>query len=107
MRRKPGDGEETGADEFRLERGGDKELVKVGLGAGWLAPWIAQAELESGALVSLPSGPRQLQCLWGVAHLRGRQLGLAEETFVGRCDSVTEVLGLNTPQVLAAALCGK
>ena len=107
MRRKPGGGEETGADEFRLERGGDKELVKVGLGAGWLAPWIAQAELESGALVSLPSGPRQLQCLWGVAHLRGRQLGLAEETFVGRCDSVTEVLGLNTPQVSAAALCGK
>lgn len=84
-----------------------KEQVKVGLGAGWLAPWIAQAELESGALVSLPSGPRQLQCLWGVAHLRGRQLGLAEETFVGRCDSVTEVLGSKTPQVLAAALCGK
>ena len=84
-----------------------KEQVKVGLGAGWLAPWIAQAELESGALVSLPLGPLQLQCRWGVAHLRGRQLGLAEETFVGRCDSFTEVLGLNTPQVSAAALCGK
>ena len=42
-----------------------------------------------------------------MAHLRGRQLGLAEETFVGRCESVTEVLGLNTPQVLAAALRSK
>ena len=84
-----------------------KEQVKVGLGAGWLAPWIAQAELESGALVSLPSGPRQLQCLWGVAHLRGRPVGGAEEPCVGRCDSCTEGLGLNTPPVLAAALCGK
>ena len=107
LRRKPGGGEETGADEFRLKRGGDKELVKVGLGAGWLAPWTAQAEFESGALGSLPSVPRQLQYRWGVANLRGRRLALAEETFVGRCDSVTEVLGLNTPQVLAAALCGK
>jgi hypothetical protein len=80
-----------------------KQLVKVGLRAGWLAPWTAQAELESGALGSLPLGPRQLQCRWGVARLRGRPIGLAEETFVGRCDSFTEVLGLNTPQVLAAA----
>lgn len=30
-----------------------KQLVKVGLRAGWLAPWIAQAELESGVLGSL------------------------------------------------------
>jgi hypothetical protein len=30
-------------------------------------------------------------------------MGLAEETFVGRCDSFTEVLGSKTPQVLAAA----
>ncbi len=34
-------------------------------------------------------------------------MGLAEETFMGRCDSFTEVLGLNSPPVLAAALCGK
>jgi hypothetical protein len=30
-----------------------KQLVKVGLRAGWLAPWIAQGELESGVLGSL------------------------------------------------------
>jgi hypothetical protein len=34
-------------------------------------------------------------------------LALAEETFVGRCDSVTEVLGLKTPKGLAAASGGK
>jgi|LauGreDrversion4_1035100.scaffolds.fasta_scaffold535118_1 DNA-binding transcriptional LysR family regulator len=84
-----------------------KELVKVGLGAGLLAPWIAQAEWECRALVSLPLGPRPLKRRWGVAHLRGRRLALAEETFVGRCDSVTEVLGLKTPKGLAAASGGK
>ena len=67
-----------------------KELVKVGLGIGVLAPWVARAELESGALVSLPLGKRKLRRKWGVAYLRGRRLSLGEETFVGLCQTVTE-----------------
>ena len=78
-----------------------KELVKIGIGAGVLAPWIARAELESGSLVSLPLGPRKLKRSWGVAHLKGRRLALAEETFVGLCLSVSEVLGLKSPNVAA------
>ena len=78
-----------------------KELVKIGIGAGILAPWIARAELESGSLVSLPLGPRKLKRRWGVAHLKGRRLALAEETFVGLCISVSEVLGLKAPGVAA------
>ena len=78
-----------------------KALVKIGLGAGLLAPWIAQAELESGALVSLPLGARKLRRSWGVAHLKGRRLALAEETFVGLCDAVAESLGLKNPKPLA------
>ena len=75
-----------------------KELVKIGLGAGVLAPWIAREELENGSLVSLPLGPRKLRRSWGVAHLKGRRLALAEETFVGLCESVTESLGLTVPK---------
>ncbi len=75
-----------------------KELVKIGLGAGVIAPWIARAELESGSLVSVPLGPRKLKRRWGVAHLKGRRLALAEETFVGLCESVTESLGLTAPR---------
>jgi DNA-binding transcriptional LysR family regulator len=75
-----------------------KELVKIGIGAGILAPWIAREELESGSLVSLPLGPRKLCRSWGVAHLKGRRLALAEETFVGLCSSVSESLGLNAPR---------
>ena len=78
-----------------------KELVKIGIGAGIIAPWIARAELESGALVSLPLGPRKLKRHWGVAHLKGRRLALAEETFVGLCESVAETLGLTNPRAVA------
>ena len=75
-----------------------KELVKIGLGAGGLAPWIARAELESGSLVAVPLGPRKLKRRWGITHLKGRRLALAEETFVGLCGSVTESLGLAAPR---------
>lgn len=71
-----------------------KELVKIGIGAGVLAPWIARTELENGSLVSLPLGPRKLRRRWGVTHLKGRRLALGEETFIGLCASVCEVLGL-------------
>jgi DNA-binding transcriptional LysR family regulator len=66
-----------------------KELVKIGLGVGVLAPWVARAELASGALVSLPLGKRKLKRRWGVAYLKGRRLSLGEETFVGLCQTVT------------------
>ena len=78
-----------------------KELVKIGLGAGVIAPWIARAELENGSLVSLPLGSRKLRRRWGVAHLKGRRLALGEETFVGLCLSVTETLGLKVPGAAA------
>ncbi|MSU47979.1 MAG: LysR family transcriptional regulator [Opitutus sp.] len=76
-----------------------KALVKIGIGAGVLAPWIARTELENGSLVSLPLGARKLQREWGVAHLKGRRLALAEETFVGLCQRASETLGLKAPGV--------
>lgn len=69
-----------------------KELVKIGLGIGVLAPWVARQELASGALVSLPLGRKKLRRQWGVAHLKGRRLSLGEETFVGLCETVTAEL---------------
>ncbi|HWA09858.1 MAG TPA: LysR family transcriptional regulator [Opitutaceae bacterium] len=78
-----------------------KELVKIGLGAGVLAPWIVRVELENGSLVSLPLGARKLRRRWGVAHLKGRRLALGEETFVGLCENVTETL-MPRPAVASA-----
>jgi len=66
-----------------------KELVKLGLGASILAPWIAQKEIHEKSLVSLPLGRRKLKRSWGVIHWRGRRLSLAEETFLGLCKAAT------------------
>ncbi len=71
-----------------------KELVKIGLGVGVVAPGVARNELEFGALVSMPLGRKKLRRKWGVGHMRGRRLSLGEETFVGLCQSVTaEIAG--------------
>jgi DNA-binding transcriptional LysR family regulator len=66
-----------------------KELVKLGIGVSILAPWIARKEIEEGSLVALPLGRRKLERRWGVLHWRGKRLNLAEETFVGLCESAT------------------
>lgn len=83
---KPGDKMELGSMEAI------KELAKVGVGAGVLAPWIARRELEEGSLVSLPLPGGKLKRTWGVAHLRGRRLSLAEETFAGLCEAVAQTV---------------
>jgi DNA-binding transcriptional LysR family regulator len=70
-----------------------KELVKLGLGVGILAPWIVQKEIQEKSLVALPLGRRKLKRNWGVIHWRGRRLSLAEETFLGLCKSATADLG--------------
>lgn len=70
-----------------------KELVKLGLGISIAAPWTARSEIEQRSLVALPLGRRKLKRRWGVLHWRGRRLSLAEETFVGLCESVSERLG--------------
>ena len=65
-----------------------KELVKLGLGVSILAPWITREEIEDGSLVALPLGRRKLQRRWGILHWRGKRMNLAEETFIGLCESV-------------------
>jgi LysR family transcriptional regulator, low CO2-responsive transcriptional regulator len=62
-----------------------KELVKLGLGVSILTPWIARRELADKSLVALPLGRRRLTRSWGIMHLRGRRLALAEETFINLC----------------------
>jgi LysR family transcriptional regulator, low CO2-responsive transcriptional regulator len=69
-----------------------KELVKLGLGIGILAPWIAPREIEERSLIALPLGKKKLKRNWGVFHWHRHKLSLAEETFVGLCRSATENL---------------
>lgn len=69
-----------------------KELVKLGLGVSILALWIAKKEIEEGSLVALPLGRRKLSRRWGILHWRGKHLNLAEETFIGLCESACTTL---------------
>jgi hypothetical protein len=57
-----------------------------------LAPWVARKEIEEGSVVALPLGRRKLQRRWGILHWRGKRLTLAEETFIGLCESATAQL---------------
>ena len=80
-----------------------KELVKLGLGVGILAPWIAQEEILEKSLIALPLGRRKLKRNWGVIHWRGRRLSLAEETFLGLCKAATADLGKTSLAEAAAS----
>ncbi len=71
-----------------------KELVKLGLGVSIIAPWTAKKEIKERSLAALPLGKRKLKRRWGVLFWRGRRLSLAEETFVGLCESVSERLAV-------------
>ncbi len=80
-----------------------KEMVKLGLGVGILAPWIARKEIESGELVSMPLGKRKLKRTWGILHFRERRLSMAEETFVKLCAAGVAELGTTTAASAPAA----
>ena len=65
-----------------------KELVKIGIGVGVVAPWIVEKEIEEETLFAVGLGARKLKRTWGVCHMKGRKLNLMEETFIGLCESV-------------------
>ena len=70
--------------------GAIKELVKLGLGVSVTAEWVARPEVNAGSLVLLPLPGGKLQRKWCIATLRGKELSLAERTFVGLCQAVVE-----------------
>lgn len=77
------------------EMGAIKELVKLGLGVSIIAPWTAKAEISEKSLVALPLPGGRLRRNWCVATLRGRTLSVAEQTFIGLCQSVAAGLAPN------------
>jgi DNA-binding transcriptional LysR family regulator len=48
-----------------------KEMVKVGLGVGGLAPWVTAREVATGSLVSVPFPASPMKREWGVASYGG------------------------------------
>jgi DNA-binding transcriptional LysR family regulator len=75
------------------EMGAIKELVKLGLGVSVMAPWTARVEVAERSLVTLPLPGGPLKRRWSIATLRGRNRSVAEQTFIGLCQSVASALG--------------
>ena len=70
-----------------------KELVKMGLGVGVTAPWVARPETAERSLVWLPLPGGRLRRTWSVAAATDRELTVAEQTFVGLCQDAAVGLG--------------
>ena len=64
-----------------------KELVKLGLGVSVAGRWTTRAEVRDGSLAWLTIPGATLKRNWSIAHATGRTLSLAEQTFIGLCQS--------------------
>lgn len=64
------------------DMGAIKEMAKVGIGVGIVAPWTARKEIESGELIALSLGDRQFCRDWGVFCHETRHLSMVEEDFL-------------------------
>lgn len=71
-----------------------KEMSKVGIGVGILAPWVATREIEEGSLVTVPVGGPPIEREWAVFWNRDRPLSLIEETFAGIAAMIGSELGV-------------
>lgn len=68
-----------------------KELVKLGLGVGIAARWTARKELAEGSLAWLALPGKPVRRNWSIALAAGRTPSLAEQTFIGLCQSAVGV----------------
>src|SRR5439155_957872 len=64
-----------------------KELVKLGLGVSVAGQWTTRTEVAEGSLAWLPLPGATLRRSWCIAHASGRTLALAEQSFIGLCQS--------------------
>ena len=69
-----------------------KELVKLGLGVSVAGQWTTRNEVRDGSLVWLSMPGASLRRSWMISHAAGRKLSLAEQTFVGLCQSAGSVI---------------
>jgi DNA-binding transcriptional LysR family regulator len=63
-----------------------KEMAKIGIGVGIVAPWIAAREIEEGSLKVIEMKAPHIEREWGVFHSSKRRPSLVEEAFIGLCE---------------------
>lgn len=63
-----------------------KEMAKLGIGIGVVAPWVAAREIADGSLKVVENVGPGIQREWGVFHSPKREPSLVEEAFIGLCE---------------------
>jgi len=69
-----------------------KEMVKVGMGVGIVAPWTVTEDVKNGDLVVKPLGHVSHRRSWGLLCYEGRQLSMVEADFLRICRKVCKGL---------------
>ncbi len=64
-----------------------KEMAKLGIGVGVVAPWVAAREISEGSLQTVPIADPEIEREWGVFHSPKREPSLVEEAFIGLCET--------------------
>ena len=63
-----------------------KEMAKLGIGVGIVAPWVAAREIAEGSLRVVDIDESGLEREWGVFHSPKREPSLVEDAFIGLCE---------------------
>ncbi len=63
-----------------------KEMAKLGIGVGVVAPWVAAREIADGSLKIVNINEPGIEREWGVFHYSKREPSLVEEAFIGLCE---------------------
>jgi DNA-binding transcriptional LysR family regulator len=69
-----------------------KEMAKLGIGVGVLAPWVAAREITEGTLKVVDLDGPAIEREWGVFHSPKRDPSLVEEAFIGLCEMAFAVM---------------
>jgi DNA-binding transcriptional LysR family regulator len=69
-----------------------KEMAKLGIGVGILAPWVAAREITEGTLKVVDIEGPGIEREWGVFHSPKREPSLVEEVFIGLCGMAFAVM---------------
>ncbi len=69
-----------------------KEMAKLGIGVGIVAPWVADHEIRDGTLKAIAMDGAGIEREWGVFHPAKRTPSLVEETFIGLCELAFEAM---------------
>ncbi|NNE90474.1 MAG: LysR family transcriptional regulator, partial [Verrucomicrobiales bacterium] len=77
-----------------------KEMAKIGMGVGLLAPWIALEEIAARSLVFRDLPIETPDRIWGIHSRSGKEPTMIESVFTGICQNVVDTLQMRTRQCL-------